>query len=67
VQGSSSLPLEVNNSSTRFSYYSQHQNAAEYEALICGLNIAISLGVKRLMVYGDSLVVIRQINKGWDL
>ena len=38
-------------------------NAAEYEALIHGLNIAISLGVKRLMVYGDSLVVISQINK----
>jgi ribonuclease HI len=40
-------------------------NAAEYEALIHGLNIAISLGIKRLMVYGDSLVVISQINKEW--
>jgi ribonuclease HI len=42
-------------------------NAAEYEALIHGLNIAISLGVKRLMVYGDSLVVISQINKEWTV
>jgi ribonuclease HI len=41
-------------------------NAAEYEALIHGLNSAISLGIKRLMVYGDSLVVISQINKEWD-
>jgi ribonuclease HI len=41
-------------------------NAAEYEALIHGLNIVISLGIKRLMVYGDSLVVISQINKDWD-
>jgi ribonuclease HI len=41
-------------------------NATEYEALIHGLNIAISLGIKRLMVYGDSLVVISQINKEWD-
>jgi ribonuclease HI len=41
-------------------------NAAEYEALIHGLNIAISLGIKRLMVYGDFLVVISQINKEWD-
>jgi ribonuclease HI len=41
-------------------------NAAEYEALIHGLNIAISLGIKRLMVYADSLVVISQINKEWD-
>jgi ribonuclease HI len=41
-------------------------NAAEYEALIHGLNIAISLGIKRMMVYRDSLVVISQINKDWD-
>jgi ribonuclease HI len=41
-------------------------NTAEYEALIHGLNIAVSLGIKRLMVYGDSLVVISQINKEWD-
>jgi hypothetical protein len=41
-------------------------NATEYEALIHGLNIAISLSIKRLMVYGDSLVVISQINKEWD-
>jgi ribonuclease HI len=41
-------------------------NAAEYEALVHGLNIVVSLGIKRLMVYGDSLVVISQINKEWD-
>jgi ribonuclease HI len=41
-------------------------NAAEYEALIHGLNIAISLSIKKLMVYGDSVVVISQINKDWD-
>jgi ribonuclease HI len=41
-------------------------NAAEYEALIHGLNIAILLGIKRLTVYGDSLVVIIQVNKEWE-
>jgi ribonuclease HI/transposase InsO family protein len=46
--------------------FSTSNNAAEYEALIHGLNIARSLGIKRLMVYGDSLVVISQINKEWD-
>jgi ribonuclease HI len=46
--------------------FSASNNAAEYEALIHGLNIAISLAIKRLMVYGDSLVVISQINKEWD-
>jgi ribonuclease HI len=39
-------------------------NVVEYEALIHGLNIAISLDIKRL--YGDSLVVISQVNKDWD-
>jgi ribonuclease HI len=41
-------------------------NTAEYEALIHGLNIAVSRSIKKLMVYGDSLVVISQINKDWD-
>jgi ribonuclease HI len=45
--------------------FSASNNAAEYEALVHGLNIAISLGIKRLMVYRDSLVVISQINKEW--
>jgi ribonuclease HI len=33
-------------------------NTTEYEALVHGLHIVISLGIKMLMVYGDSLVVI---------
>jgi ribonuclease HI len=41
-------------------------NAAEYEALVHGLSIAVLLGIKKLMVYGDSLVVISHINKDWD-
>jgi ribonuclease HI len=41
-------------------------NATEYEALIHGLSIAVSLGIKKLMVYDNSLVVISQINKNWD-
>jgi hypothetical protein len=31
-----------------------------------GLNIAMSFGIKRLMVYRDSIVVISQVNKDWD-
>ena len=30
-------------------------NAAEYEALIHGLRIAVTLGIKRLLAYGDCL------------
>ena len=41
-------------------------NATEYEALVHGLSIAVSLSIKRLMVDGDSLVVISQVNKDWD-
>jgi ribonuclease HI len=29
-------------------------NMAEYEALLCGIKIAIEIGVKRLDVQGDS-------------
>jgi ribonuclease HI len=41
-------------------------NEAEYEALLHGQRLAISLGIKRLLVYGDSLLVIQQVNKEWD-
>jgi ribonuclease HI len=41
-------------------------NEAEYEALLHGLHLVISLGIKRLLVYGDSLLVVQQVNKEWD-
>ena len=41
-------------------------NTAEYEALIHGLRIAVTLGIKRLLAYGDSKVVIQQVNKDWE-
>jgi ribonuclease HI len=41
-------------------------NEAEYEALLHGLRLAISLGIKRLLVYGDSLLVVQKVNKEWD-
>jgi ribonuclease HI len=41
-------------------------NEAEYEALLHGLRLAASLGIKWLLVYGDSAVVINQVNKSWD-
>ena len=41
-------------------------NEAEYEALLHGLWVVVSLGIKRLLVYGDSSVVINQVNKDWD-
>jgi ribonuclease HI len=41
-------------------------NETEYEALIHGLQVAISLRIKRLLVYGDSAVVVNLVNKDWD-
>ena len=32
-----------------------------------GLRMAISLGVRRLMVYGDSDLVVNQVMKEWDI
>jgi ribonuclease HI len=40
-------------------------NEAEYEALIHGLRIVTSLEIKWLIVYGDSAMVINQVNKDW--
>lgn len=38
-------------------------NVAEYTALVCGLRCARSLGVAKLIVEGDSLLVVRQMNE----
>ena len=38
-------------------------NEAEYEAVLHSLRLAITLGIKRLHVYGDSLLVVQQVNK----
>jgi ribonuclease HI len=47
-------------------FWKVSNNEAEYEALLHGLLLAASLGIKRLLVYSDSTVVINQVNKSWD-
>jgi ribonuclease HI len=44
-------------------HFPASNNMAEYEALLCGLKIAIETGVKRLDVRGDSQLVIDQVMK----
>ncbi len=39
---------------------------AEYEALLHGLRIAVSLGIRRLIVRGDSQLVVNQVMKEWS-
>jgi ribonuclease HI len=36
-------------------------NMAEYEALVFGLSTALSLGVRQLLVKGDSQLIIKQV------
>jgi ribonuclease HI len=47
-------------------FWKVSNNEAEYEALLHGLRLAASLGIKRLQVYDDFAVVINQVNKSWD-
>ena len=42
--------------------YTDSNNAAEYEALLLGLRMAVSMGIQRLEVCGDSNLAISQIN-----
>jgi ribonuclease HI len=42
-------------------------NEAEYEALLHRQRLAVSLGIKRLLIYSDSLLVVQQVNKDWDI
>lgn len=44
-------------------YFSASNNVAEYEGLINGLRIAVKLGATRLLVYGDSKLVVDQTMK----
>jgi ribonuclease HI len=46
-------------------HFPTSNNAAEYEALIHGLRITTALGIHRLKVLGDSLLVVDQVNKEW--
>ena len=36
-------------------------NTAEYEALIHGLNKAIELGVRKIHIFGDSEIIVKQV------
>ena len=46
--------------------YTDSNNAAEYDALLHGLRMAVSMGIQRLEVHGDSNLTISQINRDFD-
>jgi ribonuclease HI len=41
-------------------------NTAEYEGLIAGLRIAVELGIKKLIICGDSQLIVKQVNKDYQ-
>ena len=41
-------------------------NTSEYEGLLAGLRIAIELGIKKVVIRGDSQLVVRQVNKDYQ-
>ena len=47
-------------------HFPASNNTMEYDAALHGLHIVVSLDVKRLMVYDDSVLVINHINKDWS-
>jgi ribonuclease HI len=47
-------------------HFPASNNAAEYEALLHGLRIAMALDIRRLKVLGDSMLVVNQANKEWS-
>ena len=42
-------------------------NIAEYSGALYGLRRCLSLGIRDLVVYGDSLLVIKQVTKQWKI
>ena len=44
-------------------HFPASNNVAEYEALLNGLQIAVELGIRRLVVKGDSRLVVDQVMK----
>src|SRR5215216_2001175 len=49
-----------------FSREEATNNTAEYEGLLARLRIAIELEIKKLIIRGDSQLVVRQVNKDYQ-
>ena len=47
-------------------HFATSNNVAEYEALIHGLRLAKELGIRQILCYGDSDLVVQQSSGDWD-
>jgi ribonuclease HI len=71
LEGAGAGILLISSQGEQLKYFLQihckaSNNSTKYEVLIHGLRIAVSLGIKRLLAFGDSKVIIKQVNKEWD-
>jgi hypothetical protein len=41
-------------------------NVAKYEALVHGLKLAKEIGIRRILCFGDSDLVVHQVSREWD-
>jgi ribonuclease HI len=47
-------------------HFPESNNTTEYKVLLHGLRIAMTLGIHRLRVLGDSMLVVNPVNKEWS-
>ena len=74
IQGAGAGVLLISPTGERLKYVVQMlfdegratNNTAEYEGLLAGLRAAAGLGIKRLIVRGDSQLVINQVTKEYE-
>lgn len=42
-------------------------NIAEYQAIIMGMEIALSMGIRHLKIFGDSKLIVNQVNEDYEV
>jgi ribonuclease HI len=47
-------------------HFRASNNVAEYEALVHGLKLAKEIGIRRILYFGDSDLVVHQVSGEWD-
>jgi ribonuclease HI len=47
-------------------HFHASNNVAEYEALVHGLKLAKEIGIRRILCFGDSNLVVHQVSGEWD-
>ena len=47
-------------------HFAASNNVAEYEALVHGLKVAKEIGIRRIICFDDSDLVVQQVSGVWD-